>query len=146
LADENIAALSTLIANLDRASRNLPATMRETDALVRDLRSTVQELGVAATALRETTEATAPGIREIVQRLGVVSGNLASSSTQLDRFMAENAGSASEFTRNGLPEIERLVEESRAAADELRALSRSLRDDPSQLLYPPSPRGVEVPR
>ena len=113
---------------------------------MRDLRSTVQELGAAATALRETTEATAPGIREIVQRLGVVSGNLASSSTQLDRFMADNAGSAAEFTRNGLPEIERLVEESRAAADELRALSRSLRDDPSQLLYPPSPRGVEVPR
>jgi ABC-type transporter Mla subunit MlaD len=120
--------------------------MGETDALVRDLRSTVKELGAAATSLRNTTEATAPGIRETVQRLGVVAENLASSSAQLDRFMTDNAGPASEFTRNGLPEIERLVEESRAAADELRALSRSLRDDPSQLLYPPSPRGVEVPR
>ena len=87
-----------------------------------------------------------PGIRETVQRLGVVAENLASSSAQLDRFMTDNAGPVSEFTRNGLPEIERLVEESRAAADELRALSRSLRDDPSQLIYPPSPRGVEVPR
>jgi hypothetical protein len=38
------------------------------------------------------------------------------------------------------------VVESRAAADELRALSRSLREEPSRLIYPPAPRGVEVPR
>jgi phospholipid/cholesterol/gamma-HCH transport system substrate-binding protein len=146
LSDENIEAISRLAANLDRAGRDLPATMRETDALVRDLRDTAKELGAAAATLRSTTDATAPGIRDAVQRLGVVADNLASTSTQLDRFMTDNAGNVTEFTRNGLPEIERLVDESRAAADELRALSRSLRDDPSQLLYPPSPRGVEVPR
>ena len=146
LSDENIEAISRLAANLDRAGRDLPATMRETDALVHDLRVTAKELGAAAATLRSTTDATAPGIRDAVQRLGVVADNLASTSTQLDRFMTDNAGNVTEFTRNGLPEIERLVDESRAAADELRALSRSLRDDPSQLLYPPSPRGVEVPR
>jgi phospholipid/cholesterol/gamma-HCH transport system substrate-binding protein len=146
LSDENIEAISRLAANLDRAGRDLPATMRETDALVRDLRVTAKELGAAAATLRSTTDSTAPGIRDAVQRLGVVADNLASTSTQLDRFMTDNAGNVTEFTRNGLPEIERLVDESRAAADELRALSRSLRDDPSQLLYPPSPRGVEVPR
>lgn len=146
LSDGNIEAISRLAANLDRAGRDLPATMRETDALVRDLRVTAQELGAAAATLRSTTDAAAPGIRDAVQRLGVVADNLASTSTQLDRFMTDNAGNVTEFTRNGLPGIERLVEESRAAADELRALSRSLRDDPSQLLYPPSPRGIEVPR
>jgi phospholipid/cholesterol/gamma-HCH transport system substrate-binding protein len=146
LSDENIEAISRLAANLDRAGRDLPATMRETDALVRDLRVTAQELGAAAATLRSTTDATAPGIRDAVQRLGVVADNLASTSTQLDRFMADNAGNVTEFTRHGLPEIERLVDESRAAADELRALSRSLRDDPSQLLHPPAPRGIEVPR
>ena len=84
LSDENIEAISRLTANLDRAGRDLPATMRETDALVRDLRITARELGAAAVTLRSTTDATAPGIRDAVQRLGVVADKLASTSTQLE--------------------------------------------------------------
>jgi len=50
------------------------------------------------------------------------------------------------FLRDGLPEFERLVRDSRQAAQEFRELSRSLKADPSQLLYEPSYRGVEIPR
>ena len=46
----------------------------------------------------------------------------------------------------GLPEIERFVREGRAAAEDIRALSDSLRENPAQLLYQPPQRGVEVPR
>ena len=146
LSDDNLRAMSGLVSNLDRASRSLPETMREVDALVRDLRATTADLGAAAQALRGTTEGAAPAVAAAVQRLGAMADNLATTSTRLDRFVAENADGVTEFTRNGLPEIERLVIESRAAADELRALSRSLRDEPSRLIYPPASRGVEVPR
>ncbi|NBU25432.1 MAG: hypothetical protein EBS39_07405 [Gammaproteobacteria bacterium] len=146
LSDENIKAMSGLVGNLDRASRTLPETMREVDSLVRDLRGTAAELGAAAQALRSTTDAAAPMVKDTVQRLGTVADNLAATSTRLDRFVADNADNVTEFTRTGLPEIERLVVESRAAADELRALSRSLREEPSRLIYPPATRGVEVPR
>lgn len=146
LSDENLQAMSGLVTNLDRASRTLPDTMREVDVLVRDLRSMVADLGAAAQSLRSTTDATAPAVKEAVQRLGSVADNLAATSARIDRFVADNADNVTEFTRTGLPEIERLVVESRAAADELRALSRSLRDEPSRLIYPPAPRGVEVPR
>ena len=50
------------------------------------------------------------------------------------------------FTRDGLPEIERFVREGRAAAEDIRALSNSLRENPAQLIYEPQPRGVEIPR
>ena len=50
------------------------------------------------------------------------------------------------FLRDGLPEMERLLRDSRSAAQEFRELSRSLKADPSQLLYEPSYRGVEIPR
>jgi hypothetical protein len=50
------------------------------------------------------------------------------------------------FMRDSLPEMERLVRDSRQAAQEFRELSRSLRADPSQLLYEPSYHGVEIPR
>ena len=48
--------------------------------------------------------------------------------------------------RDGLPELERLLREGRAAAQELRELSSSLRENPSQLLYQPKQVGVEIPR
>jgi hypothetical protein len=50
------------------------------------------------------------------------------------------------FTRDGLPEIERFVIEGRAAAQDIRALMNSLRENPSQLLYQPPQKGVEIPR
>ena len=44
----------------------------------------------------------------------------------------------------GLFELERLVRETRSAAREFRDLSRSLRENPSQILYEPPPSGVEI--
>ena len=41
---------------------------------------------------------------------------------------------------------ERLLRDAREAAQEFRELSRSLKADPSQLLYEPSYHGVEIPR
>jgi hypothetical protein len=50
------------------------------------------------------------------------------------------------FLRDSLPEMERLLRDSRQAAQEFRELSRSLKADPSQLLYESNYRGVEIPR
>jgi hypothetical protein len=43
-------------------------------------------------------------------------------------------------------ELERLVRETRSAAREFRDLSRSLRENPSQILYEPPESGVEIPK
>jgi len=60
--------------------------------------------------------------------------------------IAENRQDLRSFAHNGLPEIERFVREGRAAAEEIRALSISLRENPAQLLYEPPERGVEIAR
>jgi hypothetical protein len=39
-----------------------------------------------------------------------------------------------------------LLREGRAAAQEIRELSSSLRENPSQLLYQPKQVGMEIPR
>jgi hypothetical protein len=38
------------------------------------------------------------------------------------------------------------LRETRATAEEVRGLTRELRDEPSSLLYEKKPRGIEVPR
>jgi hypothetical protein len=67
-------------------------------------------------------------------------------SDQLDHILEENRSDIRAFTRDGLPEIERFVREGRAAAEDIQALSNSLRENPAQLLYEPPQRGVEIPK
>ena len=146
LSDDNLDAVSRTVGNVDDASRSLPQTMREVDALVRDLRVISRDLAVVAGGLRATSEESMPVVRTAVQRLGVAADNVARTSERLDAFVTENSVPLATFTREGLPELERLVRDSRQTAVELQALSRSLREDPSRLLFQPAPRGVEVPR
>jgi len=64
----------------------------------------------------------------------------------LDSLMSEHRQDVGLFLRDSLPEMERLLRDSREAAQEFRELSRSLKADPSQLLYEPAYKGVEIPR
>jgi ABC-type transporter Mla subunit MlaD len=73
-----------------------------------------------------------------------VSDNLAKTSDLLDRFVADNEPVVTRFTHQSLPEFEQLLRESRQAARDFRDLSRSLKQNPSQLIYEPNYRGVEV--
>jgi phospholipid/cholesterol/gamma-HCH transport system substrate-binding protein len=146
LSDANIDALSNLIVNLDAAGRLLPETMQEVGALTSDLRVVAADLQQVAASLRTTTRESAPLIKDTVRRIDTVAENMASATARLDSLLADNAESLTEFSRHGLPEIEQLTRESRAAAAEIAALARSLRENPSQLLFQPEPKGIEVPR
>ena len=75
-----------------------------------------------------------------------MSDNLAKATDLVDKIIADNRQDIRSFTRDGLPELERFLREGRAAAEEIRELSSSLRENPSQLLYQQSQKGVEIPR
>ena len=72
--------------------------------------------------------------------------HLASTSARLDEFVNENQANITRFSDTGLPELQQLIRESREAAQEFRQLSRSIKRDPSQLLYEQKYPGVEVGR
>lgn len=146
LSDDNLDALSRTVANIDRASRDLPATMKEMDLLVRDLRGISRDFSQMTQSLQTATVETTPAIRKAIDRIGVVADNLAMTSARLDTLVRNNEASLNDFAQHGLPEVERLMREGSAAANELESLSRSLREDPSRLIYQPPPRGIEVPR
>jgi phospholipid/cholesterol/gamma-HCH transport system substrate-binding protein len=146
LSDENIASLSKTLANLDKSTEGLPETMREVRSLVADLRGATAEIHAVASSARSVTDSTGPEITAALKRVREITDNLASTSARIDRLVEDNRQDIRSFTREGLPELERFLREGRAAAREIRDLSRSLREDPSQLLYQQSPEGVEIPR
>jgi phospholipid/cholesterol/gamma-HCH transport system substrate-binding protein len=85
-------------------------------------------------------------VRQLVDKLNSIAVSLETAGTGINGFVQENRASITGFTKDGLPQLQRLLEEASDAAAEVRELSKSLKADPSQLLYQPAARGVEVPR
>jgi len=143
---ENSASLADTIKNLHAASASLPATMQGIDALLQELRQASADARKLMAALQDTTHELGPGLSRLSERLNATADNLEQASAGINRLIEENRGAVAGFTRDGLPQVQRMAEEVRDAAAEFRELSRSLKENPSQLIYQPAPRGVEVPR
>jgi phospholipid/cholesterol/gamma-HCH transport system substrate-binding protein len=143
-SDENVRSFKATLDNVRLASERLPGTVREAQELVADVRHAAQEVGGAAADLRIIEAQTAPDIESAVANIRHVADNLARISDRLEHFVADNEPGVSRFTHQSLPEFEQLLRESRQAARDFRDLSRSLKQNPSQLIYEPNYRGVEV--
>jgi phospholipid/cholesterol/gamma-HCH transport system substrate-binding protein len=146
LSDKNIASVSNALANIDKASATLPQTLREVQSLVAELRDAAGEVRGVAEQANDVLGKAGPEVTTAMTRVRAVADNLANASERLDKLVEENRQDIRSFTREGLPELERFLREGRSAAREFRELSRSLKEDPSQLLYQPPPTGVEIPR
>jgi phospholipid/cholesterol/gamma-HCH transport system substrate-binding protein len=145
-SDENVRSFKATLDNARLASERLPGTLREVQELVADVRHATQEVQGAAAELREIEAHAAPDIESAIANMRRLSDNLAKTSDRLEHFAADNEPRISRFTQQSLPEFEQLLRESRQAARDFRDLSRSLKQNPSQLIYEPNYRGVEVAR
>jgi phospholipid/cholesterol/gamma-HCH transport system substrate-binding protein len=146
LSDQNIVAITHALANIDKASEGLPQTLREVNTLVGELRGATIDLAASAKGARQVVDQAGPEIVSSLQRVHVIADNLANATDQIEKLIGDNRQDLRSFTRDGLPELERLLREGRAAAQELRELSSSLKENPSQLLYQPKQVGMEIPR
>jgi phospholipid/cholesterol/gamma-HCH transport system substrate-binding protein len=145
-SDENVKAFKTTINGVRRTSEHLPETVQEAKQLITDMRSASREVQSAAAELRGVANSTEPDIKIAIAKVRDISENLASASAHLDRFVTENEPGLSRFTSEGLPQFEQLLREAQDASRELGDLSRSLRQNPSQLLYESNYHGVELPK
>ena len=143
---ENSAALANMVKNLHEATLGLPATMKRVDELVDSLNGTSSEVRMLANRLRGATDEFRPEVTQLAQRLNRTADNLERASQGIESFVADNRAGVTAFAQDGLPQLQRTLEEARVAAGEFAELSRRLKDDPSQLIYQPVERGVKVKR
>jgi phospholipid/cholesterol/gamma-HCH transport system substrate-binding protein len=146
LSNENLAAVSRLVANLDRTVATLPQTSHDASQLVTELREATSASRELIAKINTTAEAAGPDLVATVARLRASAEHLASAGEQLDNMLSEDRGALHGFVNQSLPQVEALLRDSRDAARELEQLSRSLRDNPAQLLYQPASAAVEIPR
>lgn len=144
LSDDNLGALAKTLENLEKTSAGLPETGRNVAQLIEQMQGTVVEIRGAAEGLRSITASSQPEIANVLARMSTIAQNLEQASARIDRFTAKSEGQLGNFTEQGLFELQRLMRETRSAAREFRDLSRSLKENPSQILYEPPVSGVEI--
>jgi len=144
LSDQNLSALSNTLANLEKTSAGLPQTGKDVAELIRQMQATVVEVRGAAEGLRAIATSSQPEIQTALARMSTIAANLEQASARIDRFTQKSEVQLGNFTEQGLFELQRLVRETRSAAREFRDLSRSLKENPSQILYEPPVSGVEI--
>jgi phospholipid/cholesterol/gamma-HCH transport system substrate-binding protein len=144
VSDENLEGLAATIKSLRDAMSTMPQTSKDVQQLVVELRATVSEIHAASQSLRAMTDESRPEVQAALKRMGDVANNLAEASLRVDRFTKQSEVQLGNFTEQGLFELERLMRETRQAAREFRDLSRSLQENPSQILYEPPESGVEI--
>jgi phospholipid/cholesterol/gamma-HCH transport system substrate-binding protein len=146
MSDENLEALAGTLKNLQETTADLPATAKNVATLIEQMQETVVEIRGAAEGLRTITTTSQPEIQNTLARMSTIAANLEQASARIDRFTQKSEIQLGNFTEQGLFELQRLMRETRSAAREFRDLSRSLKENPSQILYEPPASGVEIAR
>ena len=146
LSDQNLVSLANTLSNLEKTSAELPKTGKDVADLIAQMQATVVEIRGAAEGLNAITTNAQPEIQNALARMATIAQNLEQASARVDRFTAKSENQLGNFTEQGLFELQRLMRETRSAASEFRDLSRSLKENPSQILYEPPASGVEIAR
>ena len=145
-SDANVRSLKATLENARLASERLPDTVREAQQLLVEVRRTTQEVQGTVAELRGLVTEGSPDLKATFANIHQISDNLAKTTTRLNNFVTENEPGYSRFSKQSLPEFEQLLRESRQAVRDFRDLSRSLKQNPSQLIYESNYRGIEVPK
>jgi phospholipid/cholesterol/gamma-HCH transport system substrate-binding protein len=143
--DDNLAAVHAALASMRAATQLLPATARDAAQLIAELRAVVAEAQRVAVSANRIVSGAEPALSATAVRVREVAEHLAAASDRVDALLARHEPDLDRFAGRGLDQLQDMVHDVRDAASEVRALARSLRDEPSLLLYERRPAGVEIP-
>jgi phospholipid/cholesterol/gamma-HCH transport system substrate-binding protein len=143
---DNVRAFKAILQNVRATSERGPEVLHEISELVADVRRAANDVDSAADDFRSLTNDSAPNFKATLANLRELTASLVSTSDHLNELVTHSEPAITRFTGQGLPELERLLHESREAVRDVRDLSRSLKQNPAELLYESNYHGVELPR
>lgn len=139
-SDDNLQRLDATIANVESMTRDLNGLLSQ------------QNVAAAGVALENTAEAMqnistlSRQSQELVQKLQGTADSFDAAAASLNRFVEDARPHVTRFTKEGLSDIQRTSRSARKMADSIRETADQLKDDPSQLLFPPESGGTTIPR
>ena len=143
---ESKAKIASSLPRVETSSSPIWPAGTSAPLAISTIRASVDDVRELAQGLRGATDELRPEVAQLAQRLNRTADNLERASRGIEAFVAENRAGVTAFAQDGLPQLQRTLQEARDAAAEFAELSRSLKADPSQLIYQPVERGVKVKR
>jgi phospholipid/cholesterol/gamma-HCH transport system substrate-binding protein len=145
LTDENLRAVSTTLANVETASRDLPALTRSAAELAAELRTTSAQVSALTRTVHAVADTAGPQIEATLAGVRSTAEKMSRTADSLERIVAGNEASLAQFAGSGVADLQALAVDLRGASEEVRALARGLRDRPSSLLIEQKESGMEIP-
>jgi phospholipid/cholesterol/gamma-HCH transport system substrate-binding protein len=144
LDDENLASVSDSLRNLREASAELPSISRDTAVLTAELRRTAAEVTTLTQRIQSIASSSQPELEASLASTRTAAEKLARTAESLERIVAGNEAALAGFAGSGVADLQQLVVDVREASVEIRALARTLRDEPASLLRESRESGVEI--
>lgn len=136
--EENRALITGTLRNLEILSESLAERQASFAALPGAVNDTLREVRVSLQQLRDTVAEVSPGLTATTGNLAQASADLSRLIGRLDEWAADNGQGMEDFMGEGLGQVPDLITDARATLREVEKLVRSLREDPSQVLYRPA--------
>lgn len=145
LSDSNIKTMADALTSVETAARDLPGAISDTRSLLAELQAAAAQMRGAATEASTLIAGTSPELQLAIRRMREAAESAAAATARLDKLVGDNQDSVSRFAGEGLGEIQEMARDVREAAQSIEQMGRQIKADPSQLLYQPATRGVEIP-
>ena len=157
LSEQNIERVGTTLNNLKHLSTDLNGLLTEKNATLAktslenlralsfDLNGLLSEANVAelSNAFRSLS-ASSQNLDQLLDSLQRSATSLERSAAAVERVLTSNEAAIDRFVDKGLNEFTSLVRDGRDMIEAMRRLADKLGENPSQLIYPPNYRGIEI--
>ena len=133
-SDENQQRFANILANVNKFSNSVGGENGEGQNLMAELQKSVTSMSKAADAISDI----ATNSREDTQKI------LRSTAVTLDK-VGQLTDSTGQLTKKGYEDLHLLLLELKKTARDFQSLSRNLKENPSQVIFPAQSGGVQVP-
>ncbi len=148
LSDKNIAKVSSVLDNTDRATRNLADGTEDIDALLADAHNVMIRVNETAEKLGALADSGNKLLAEDGERLvaeAIETMNTAQAMLErIDALVAANEDSVTQFVSGSLPEVTRMIMDLRSTARSLSRLVSKFEQNPAETLLGPNESGYDL--
>lgn len=130
LNEENMASLDATLINIEKITRDMNGLLNAEN---------VSNASIMLANFFESSE----DVKVMIERFEKTANEI-DQAVNASAVVTKNEASISKFTQEGLDQITAMTREIRKMAESIRETSDSLNEDPSQILYQPTYRGVEI--
>ncbi|MDB5491620.1 MAG: hypothetical protein JWO78_1469 [Micavibrio sp.] len=129
--DKNMGSLDATLDNVQQMTHSINALL-----------STENVANVSTTL--DNFSRSSDDLKEMVQRFQKTADEIDKTVSTINRVVTKNEDNVNRFGQDGLNQITTMTREAQKTAQSIRRAADKLNQDPSQILYKPSNKGVEI--